>query len=138
MKGLAWLSMAFLGNGLAQFFQKYLHASGLGAYQAPALVMMYLAGTLFALAAMLGFGGRARHREVLAGVGVGICSYAGNFAVLRALGSLPAYTVFPIVVAGPILVVALYARIVLHERLSRGAVSGIVCGMIGAVLLTAG
>ena len=136
--GLGWLAVGFLGNGLAQFSQKYLHASGLGDYQAATLVIMYFAGAVFALLVTLWFGGRVGHLEWVVGLSVGFCSYAGNFAVLRALGSLPAYVVFPIVVAGPILVVALFSAIVLRERLSRSAIMGVLCGMAGAVLLTLG
>ena len=136
--GLGWLAVGFLGNGFAQFFQKYLHARGLGDYQASTLVIMYLSGTGFGLLMTLWFRGRVGRPERMLGLSVGLCSYAGNFAVLRALGSLPAYTVFPIVVAGPMLVVALFSRVVLDERLSRSAILGVLCGMTGAVLLTVG
>lgn len=136
--GLGWLAVGFLGNGLAQFFQKHLHASGLGEHQASTLVIMYLAGAAFALLITLWFRGRVGQPERLAGLGVGFCSYAGNFAVLRALGELPAYVVFPVVVAGPILIVALFSALVLGEQLSKSAIAGVLCGMAGAVLLTLG
>ncbi len=135
---MLWLSFGFLGNGVAQFLQKYLHATGLGAYQASALIAMYAAGGLFALALLAGFKGRVGLVELGAGLGVGVCSYLGNFAVLRSLGYLPAYTIFPIVVGGPILLVALYSWLVRGERLSRSARLGIFCGLISVVLLTFG
>ena len=137
-RGLLWLTVGFLGNGLAQFLQKYLHAAGLGQFQASALVAMYAAGAVFSLLLVLGFQGRVRLRELIFGVGVGLCSYLGNFAVLRALGDLPAYTVFPVIVGGPIVVVALAAWLLFGERLSGSVKSGIVCGLIAVVLLTWG
>ena len=136
--GLVWLAVGFLGNGFAQFLQKYLHAAGLGQFQASALVAMYAAGAMFSLVLLLGFRGRVWLREVAFGVGVGLCSYLGNFAVLRALGDLPAYTVFPVIVGGPIVVVALTAWLFFGERLSPSVKSGILCGLVAIVLLTWG
>jgi drug/metabolite transporter (DMT)-like permease len=133
-----WLMVGFLGNGLAQFLQKYLHEIGLSAYQRSALITMYGAGSLFALALMISFRGRVGRGEVVSGVGVGLCSYMGNFAVLRALGYLPAYSVFPIVVGGSILVVALCSWLIFGERLSGSAKWGIFCGVLAVVLLTFG
>lgn len=133
---MIWLLLAFLGNGLAQFFQKFLHASGLGHLQAPALIMMYVAGSLIAWALMIGFKGRIGRKEMLAGGGVALCSYAGNFAVLRALGTLPAYTVFPLVVGGSIAVVALVSWLLLGEKLSPAGKLGVGAGIAAALLLT--
>jgi drug/metabolite transporter (DMT)-like permease len=135
---MLWLMIGFLGNGFAQFLQKYLHAVGLGAYQGAALIAMYATGALFALVLMLAFRGGVRRGEVVSGVGVGLCSYLGNFAVLRALGYLPAYSVFPIVVGGSILVVALSSWLILGERLGGSAKWGILCGILAVVLLTFG
>lgn len=137
-RGLLWLACGFTANGLAQFLQKYLHGAGLGSYQASALIAMYAAASLLGLAMVLGFKGRLGAAEILGGLGVGVCSYTGNLAVLRALGYLPAYTVFPIVVGGPIMVVALYSRLFAGERLGGRARAGIVCGLAAVLLLTLG
>jgi len=137
-RAFVWLALGFIGNGLAQFLQKYLHVAGLGAFQASALIAMYTGGALFAACMLGGFKGRARWKECWAGAAVGLCSYAGSFAVLRALGYVPAYTVFPMVVGGPIVFVALYSGLVRHERLSPSAKAGIACGLIAVVLLSLG
>jgi drug/metabolite transporter (DMT)-like permease len=133
-----WLAVGFTGNGFAQFLQKYLHAAGLGAFQASALIAMYAAGALFAAVLLVGFKGRMGRKECWAGLGVGLCSYSGSFAVLRALGSVPAYVVFPMVVGGPIVLVALFSWLVRGERLSASAKAGILCGLISVALLTFG
>jgi len=133
-----WLAVGFIGNGFAQFLQKYLHAAGLGAFQASALIAMYAAGALFAAILLGSFKGHLGRRECWAGLGVGLCSYAGNFAVFRALGSVPTYVVFPMVVGGPIVLVALFSWLVRGERLSASTKAGILFGLISVALLTWG
>jgi drug/metabolite transporter (DMT)-like permease len=135
---MGWVLLAFLANGTAQFLYKVLHAVGLGDYQKPALVTLYVAGSLFALLLLVQFKGKVTRREVVFGVGVGLGSYAGNAALLRALGELPAYVVFPMVVGGPILTVALFSRIVLGDRLGRSGALGILFGFAAVLLLTLG
>jgi drug/metabolite transporter (DMT)-like permease len=134
---MTWVLLAFLANGSAQFLQKYLHAIGLGNYQKSALITLYAAGALFAIFLLLQFKGRITRSELLFGLGVGLGSYAGNASLLRALGDLPAYVVFPMVVGGPILTVALFSQLFLGEQLSRWGKIGILCGCAAVVLLTA-
>jgi drug/metabolite transporter (DMT)-like permease len=135
---MTWVLLAFLANGMAQFLQKYLHAVGLGDYQKSALVTLYTAGALFAVFLLLRFHGRVARKELLFGLGVGLGSYAGNTALLRALGDLPAYVVFPMVVGGPILTVALFSSLFLGEHLGVPGKIGILCGFAAVILLTVG
>ena len=135
---IVWILTAFLSNGIAQFLQKYLHAVGLGAYQQPALILIYISGALFALALMAGFRGRLGRMETVFGIGVGLSSYAGNAALLRALGNTPAYVVFPLVVGGPIITVAAFAHIFQRERLGLAGKLGLLCGVVAILLLTVG
>lgn len=135
---IVWLLTAFLANGMAQFLQKYLHAVGLGSFQKPALIMIYISGALFALVLLAGFHGRISRSETLFGIGVGLSSYAGNAALLRALGNSPAYVVFPLVVGGPILTVAAFSHLFLRERLSATGKIGLACGLVAILLLTVG
>lgn len=133
---MVWVLIAFLANGSAQFLQKYLHVIGLGGYQKPALITLYAAGALFAVVLLLWFRGRLRRQEALFGIGVGLASYAGNAALLAALGDAPAYVVFPIVVGGPILTVAILSHFLFGERMGTPGKVGILCGFIAVVLLT--
>jgi drug/metabolite transporter (DMT)-like permease len=135
---IAWVLVAFLANGSAQFLQKYLHAIGLGAYQKSALITLYAAGALFAVVLLLWFRGRLSRIEALFGAAIGLTSYAGNAALLRALGDTPAYVVFPMVVGGPILTVAILSRVLFRERIGTPGKIGILCGFIAVVLLTTG
>jgi drug/metabolite transporter (DMT)-like permease len=135
---MLWVLVAFLANGSAQFLQKYLHIIGLGAYQRPALITLYAAGALFAVLLLVWFRGRLGRGEFLFGTGVGLASYAGNSAMLRALGDTPAYVVFPIVVGGPILVVAILSHLLFGERIGTPGKVGILCGFVAVVLLTVG
>ncbi|MGH9398124.1 MAG: EamA family transporter [Terriglobia bacterium] len=133
---MIWLIIAYIFNGLAQFFEKYLQVHGLGAYIPSALILMYGVGIVVSVAVVFISRGKVSRTELLWGAGVGICSFGGNFSVLSALKSLPAYTVFPIVVGGPIVVVAVCSWLFLGERLSVSAKWGIVCGIIAIALLT--
>ena len=135
---IVWILIAFFSNGVAQFLQKYLHAAGLGSYQKPALILMYVSGALFALALLAGFHGKLSRNEILFGIGVGITSYAGNAALLRALGSAPAYVVFPLVVGGPIITVAAFSHLFQGERLSTTGKMGLLFGVVAIILLTVG
>jgi drug/metabolite transporter (DMT)-like permease len=135
---MLWVLVAFLANGSAQFLQKYLHIIGLGAYQKTALITLYVAGAIFAVLLLVWFRGRLSRTEVLFGAGVGLTSYAGNAALLRALGDTPAYVVFPIVVGGPILAVAILSHLFFGERIGTAGKVGILCGFIAVVLLTMG
>ncbi len=132
-----WALLAFLLNGISQFLQKYLHASGLGRYQSSALIAMYVAGAVGG-ALLLAARGRAGRKELAAGAAVGFCSFGGNFAVLRALGSLPAYTVFSIVIGGAIVLVTALSWAFLGERPDRRVKLGLACGIAAVALLTLG
>ena len=135
---ILWLLTAFLSNGLAQFLQKYLHAVGLGSYQKPALILIYASGALFALILLAGLHGRISRSEAVFGIGVGLTSYAGNAALLQALGRSPAFVVFPLVVGGPILTLAACSHFFLGERLSATGKTGLACGLTAILLLTVG
>lgn len=133
---MIWLIIAYVFNGLAQFFEKYLQVHGLGAYIASALIIMYGVGAVVSVVVLFASRGKLSRTELMWGLGVGLCSFGGNFSVLKALKLLPAYTVFPIAVGGPIVVVAVCSWIFLGERLSVSAKWGIVCGIAAIALLT--
>lgn len=133
---MIWLAIAYVFNGLAQFFEKYLQVHGLGAYIPTALLLMYGVGIIANVVVCLAARGRVSRLELAWGVGVGLCSFGGNYAVLEALKFLPAYTVFPIVIGGPIVVVAVCSWLLLGERLSASAKCGIACGIVAIALLT--
>jgi len=133
---MLWLIIAYFANGLAQFFQKYLQAQGLGAYVPTALIMMYCASFVIGIPLHWIFRGRVSRRELVWGLAVGIFSFGGNYSIIQALRYLPAYTVFPIAVGGPIVVVAICSWLIFGERLTASAKWGIVCGTVAVGLLT--
>ncbi|MGH9451564.1 MAG: EamA family transporter [Terriglobia bacterium] len=133
---MIWLVIAYIFNGLAQFFEKYLQVHGLGAYIPSALLLMYGVGIAASIGVFYASRGKISRAELMWGAAVGFCSFGGNFSVLKALKLLPAYTVFPIVIGGPIVVVAVCSALFLRERLSASAKWGIVCGVVAIALLT--
>jgi multidrug transporter EmrE-like cation transporter len=98
--------------------------------------MMYGAGGVIGIPLHLIFRGKISRTELVFGLGVGICSFAGNFSIIQALKYLPAYTVFPIAIGGAIVVVAICSWLFLGEQLSASAKWGIVCGIVAIGLLT--
>ena len=135
---MLWLIIAYFANGLAQFFEKSLQAQGLGAYVPSALIMMYCVGGVIGFPLYLIFRGKISRTELVYGLGVGICSFAGNFSIIQALKYLPAYTTFPIAVGGSIVVVAVCSWLFFGEHLSASAKWGVVCGIVAIGLLTIG
>lgn len=133
---MIWLLIAYIFNGLAQFFEKYLQVHGFGAYVPSALILTYAVGVAAGIPILLLSRGKVSRAELFWGAGVGVCSFGGNFSVLSALRLLPAYTVFPVVIGGPIVMVAICSRLLLGERLNTSAKCGIVCGIIAIGLLT--
>lgn len=134
---MIWIALGFLGNGLAQFFQKYLHICGLGGYQAYALMLMYGAGLLFTLALfVINRGKISSGAAIWLGIATAVASYIGNFCTLRALGELPSHIVFPLIVGGPILVIAIWQHMVRKQRLSRSKAWGVALGLLAVICLT--
>lgn len=131
-----WIALGFLGNGFAQFFQKYLHALGLGSYQAVALLLMYFVGLLFAIALLKANRAVLSRQSIWSGSLTAVASYIGNYAVLQALGTLPAHVVFPLIVGGPILLVAAWQYFFDRFSLSTRRIAGLVCGLFAVILLT--
>ena len=133
---MIWLIIAYLTNGLAQFFQKRFQVQGLGAYVPSGLIVMYSVGAAIGLVFHLILRGKISRAELKWGTSVGVCSFAGSFSVIKALRYLPAYTVFPIAVGGSIIVVAICSWLFFGERLGASAKWGIVCGIAAIALLT--
>jgi multidrug transporter EmrE-like cation transporter len=133
---MIWLIIAYFATGLAQFFQKSFQVRGLGAYVLAGLTMMYCAGVVIGVPLHWIFRGRISRTELVFGLGVGICSFTGNFSIIQALKYLPAYTVFPIAVGGAIVVVAICSWLFLGEQLSASGKWGVVCGTVAIGLLT--
>lgn len=136
LKRVSYMALIFLGNGAAQFFQARLHQVGLDAFQSSALVMMYLSGAVFCLGMLLLFHGRLDLASLRYGAAVGLASYAGNFAVLRALATTPTHIVFPLVICGPIVLTVFYTRFVEGSRLSIRQSCGLACGVLAVLTLT--
>lgn len=128
--------LGFFGNGFAQFFQKYLHVLGLGSYQAAALLLMYFAGLLFAMTLLAANRVAFSWQAIRPGAVAALASYLGNYAVLQALSTLPSHVVFPLIVGGPILLVAAWQYFFGHLSLSPRKIAGFLCGLLAVILLT--
>lgn len=133
-----YMTLMFLGNGLAQFLQARLHHEGLGGFQAQALTLMYLAGAVCSAGALAVFRGRINGGALRYGCGVGMASFFGNFCVLHALATLPASVVFPVAICGPIVLTVIFSRVVEGDRLSARQGWGLASGAAALLMLTVG
>lgn len=80
-------------------------------------------------------GKKVSGRMMLAGLAVGIPNYYSSFLLLKALVHLPAFIVYPCFSTGAILVVTLASALLLHEKLNRNKLAGLVLIMAALVLL---
>jgi len=80
---------------------------------------------------------RVRRCELVPGVFQGVVQVGTMAAIYLAIPRVGAETVYPFVVASPIILMILVGHFVFHERLTRPAVAGCLLGTVGLVLLTA-
>jgi hypothetical protein len=99
---------------------------------------MYFAGLLFALALLTASRSALSWQSIRPGVVTAMASYVGNYAALQGLSTLPAHVVFPLIVGGPILLVAMWQYLFDHLSLSPRKIAGFACGLLAVVLLTTG
>lgn len=79
---------------------------------------------------------KVKATDVWAGLGLGIPNFLCTYFLLRTLEKIPAYTAFPILNTGIILVSALLGYLLFQERLDRKKVVLIFLGMVAVILLT--
>jgi len=78
---------------------------------------------------------RVRRCELVPGIVQGGVQVGSMVVIYMAIPRIGAETVFPFVVASPIILMLLVGHFVFHERLTRPAVAGCLLGTVGLVLL---
>jgi len=79
---------------------------------------------------------RIKRGDVLAGLCLGIPNYLCSYFLLKTLEKIPAYTVFPLINTGIILVSALMGYLLFQEKLDRKRLLFIFLGIVAVILLT--
>lgn len=135
-----WLAMAmggWVGAGLSQTSQMFYAA---GRPENPGAFMLHgnviCLGIFFFLAR--GRGGVRWGREAVGGLAIGILGSLCLVLTLRALRTIGAEVVFPVITAAPILAMMIAGRIFYQERLRRMTWAGVTVIVIGVILLAYG
>jgi drug/metabolite transporter (DMT)-like permease len=137
LKWLALTGAAFLLTGIPQLSQAA--AARLGDIDLWFYLFLTFSAGAVALWVFL-LAKKAKTRRGLFGYGTlaAAGSVAGNFFLLRALGTLPEPVVFPVSMAGPILAAVLLSVYYFREKIKPLGYVGIAAGLAGIIFLALG
>lgn len=129
--------IAFVANGLGAFGLRILAGMGIsGKYNFQYLVALYLGGTILACGAYFSRNRRPRGREIAVTAGMAVASICGQIGMMMALEKgVPGFIVFPVCIAGGMLLVLLTAAVFFGERLSVSGYLGVGIGFASLILL---
>ncbi len=129
--------VSFVANGLGPFGLKILTERGLAEYQSQYLMFWYLAGFIFAVAALLVSRTGVNWREVALGAAMGGSSLAGQtFTVLALAKGLPGHIAFPLTTGGSLFLVATAGLLLFKERIGPYGLCGVILGILSLVMLS--
>lgn len=129
--------VSFVANGLGPFGLKILTERGLAEYQSQYLMFWYLAGFVFAVAALLVSRTGVNWREVALGAAMGGSSLAGQtFTVLALAKGLPGHIAFPLTTGGSLFLVATAGLLLFKERIGPYGLCGVILGILSLVMLS--
>lgn len=129
--------VSFVANGLGPFGLKILTERGLAEYQSQYLMFWYLAGFVFALAALLVSRTGVNWREVALGAAMGGSSLAGQtFTVLALAKGLPGHIAFPLTTGGSLFLVATAGLLLFKEKIGPYGLCGVILGILSLVMLS--
>jgi multidrug transporter EmrE-like cation transporter len=134
------MMIAFLLNGLSPFGLRVLADLGLGSqYTRSYLIFWYLSGLCFVLVLYLKSGGRPTGREVFVAAVLGFFSVCGQtFLGLALAKGLAGNVVYPVTLAGGLIIVVLSGVLVFKEQIGKAGIAGIALGIFSLALLSLG
>lgn len=134
-RAIVLLAALFVGNGLCSLALRAFRQTDILGQEA-----LFLA-ILFATAATVALGAWALHRagssarDLLPGVGLGLCNALSNIAMVIALQQLPSVVVFPFWSSVGLVFAVLFARIVWGERITRLETVGMTVGLLAVAFI---
>jgi multidrug transporter EmrE-like cation transporter len=136
-----WLRLmliAFLLNGLSPFGLRILADLGLATnHTSSYLIFWYLSAVAFVLLIFLRRPERPAPSEIVVGAVLGFFSVCGQTALGMALArGLDGNVVYPVTLAGGLLIVVLAGVVVFKERIGVAGVAGISLGILSLALLS--
>ena len=135
-KWLPLMILAFLANGLAAASQKVLVERGFGDFAWQFYAVLYWSGFALMLGLSLLKAGMPHRREFGTAFVMGVCSVAGNVALVLALArKVPGSVAFPVGNGGSLTLVVLAGVLFFKERVNPIGRLGIACGLSAILLL---
>ena len=135
-KWLPLMILAFLANGLAAGSQKVLVERGFGDFAWQFYIVLYWAGFALMLVLSLLKEGMPNRREFGTAFVMGVCSVAGNVALVLALArNVPGSVAFPVGNGGSLTLVVLAGVLFFKEQVHPIGRIGIACGLSAILLL---
>lgn len=136
-----WLRLmliAFLLNGLSPFGLRILADLGLASTETSSyLIFWYLSAVAFILTIYLRAPKRPAAGEIYVGAVLGFFSVCGQTALGLALSrGLDGNVVYPVTLAGGLLIVVLAGVFVFQERIGKAGIAGILLGILSLALLS--
>jgi multidrug transporter EmrE-like cation transporter len=132
--------IAFLLNGLSPFGLRILTDLGLASQHTRSyLIFWYLSGLCFVLILYLRAFGRPTLNEVLVAAVLGLFSVCGQtFLGLALSRGLAGNVVYPVTLAGGLIIVVLSGVLVFKEQIGKAGIAGIALGIFSLALLSLG
>jgi len=131
-----FLAVAFVFNGLMSVSGKVLEEQGLNGYLKIYLISYHaVAMILVALYMVWKKQTSVSNTEWVLGALIGITSFSGLAAMLRALNSIDGIFVFPAVWGGSMILTAVLGVILFKEKMNLKIAGAIILGITGLILL---
>lgn len=132
--------VAFLLNGLSPFGLRVLADLGLAAqYTRSYLIFWYLSGLGFVFVLYLRDSARPTPKELLVGAVLGFFSVCGQtFLGLALSRGLAGNVVYPVTLAGGLIIVVLSGVLAFKEQIGKAGIAGIALGIFSLALLSLG
>jgi drug/metabolite transporter (DMT)-like permease len=129
--------VASITNGLSAFGLRVLAGWGLaGKHDFHYLVALYVGGAIIASLVYFLYGTRLKRHDILITAGMAVCSILGQLGMMFALArGISGFIVFPVCIAGGMLLVLSAAVVFFRERLSLAGYLGVGIGMAALILL---
>jgi multidrug transporter EmrE-like cation transporter len=130
--------IAFFLNGLSPFGLRILADLGFASQHTSGyLIFWYLSGLSFVLVLFLRVSKRPTLKEIFVGATLGVFSVCGQtFLGLALARGLAGNVVYPVTLAGGLLIVVLSGVLVFKERIGKVGILGISLGILSLALLS--
>lgn len=115
-KGVIALILLFISGGIEELMTKLFNVFGNADYQERFVFYTFLFSALISLFLCIKSGGKLSKRDIISGVFVGIPNQLAALCIVKAVGELPAYIVYPCYSASVIFVVNVINFLILWKN----------------------